>query len=137
MPRILAIDFGRKRTGLAWTDPYQIIASGLPTIATHTLELELKKMLESEAIEKIVLGYPTQLNGENTDTTKEVLRLRKKLEAWFPEIPVILLDERFTSSMAKQAILDSGVSKKKRQDKGLIDQVSATIILQSYMSSIF
>jgi putative holliday junction resolvase len=133
--RIIGIDFGLKRTGLAWTDPLQIIATGLETVATDDLLPHLKRLLQKEKVEKIVLGMPTRLDGSDTDTTQPVLALKQKLEVAFPGIPVVLWDEQFSSKKAMQAMIQGGVSKKNRRDKALIDKVSATIILQDYLAA--
>ncbi|MBK9454018.1 MAG: Holliday junction resolvase RuvX [Bacteroidetes bacterium] len=135
MARIIGIDFGMKRTGLAWTDPLQIIATGLETVATDILVPHLQTLLKKEQVEKIVLGHPTRLDGSDTDTTQPVLALKKKLEATFPTIPVVLWDEQFSSKKAMRAMIDGGVSKKNRRDKALIDKVSATLILQDYLAT--
>ncbi|MEY3445203.1 MAG: Holliday junction resolvase RuvX [Bacteroidota bacterium] len=133
--RIIGIDFGMKRTGLAWTDPLQIIATGLETVATDILVPHLQTLLKKEQVEKIVLGHPTRLDGSDTDTTQPVLALKRKLEATFPTIPVVLWDEQFSSKKAMRAMIDGGVSKKNRRDKALIDKVSATLILQDYLAT--
>lgn len=135
MPRILSIDYGRKRTGLAWTDPMQIIATALQTVETPKLKAFLQDLLKKEEIEALVLGYPTRFDGSDTHVTEEVREFAAYWEKTYPAIPIHLWDERFTSQMAKQSLIDSGVKKKKRRDKGLIDQVSATIILQEFMNS--
>lgn len=135
MPRILAIDYGRKRTGLAVTDPFQIIASSLETIHSKDLITFIKKYHESEVLESIVIGYPLNLQNEPTDATKDVEIAIKQLKKAFPLIPIHLIDERFTSKMAFQTILDAGKSKKYRRDKANIDKVSATIILQSFLET--
>lgn len=136
MARILSIDYGGKRTGLAWTDPMQIIATGLTTVATDQLKVYLADLLQREAIEALVLGYPTRMDGSDTHITEQVREFAAYWEKTYPDIPVHLRDERFTSQMAKQTLLDAGVKKKQRRNKALIDQVSATIILQEYMNSI-
>lgn len=136
MPRILAIDYGKKHTGIAVTDPLKMIASGLTTVSTHELIPFLKKYFIQEKVEKIIIGYPKNLNGTDTDATalvEEGIRILKKN---FPEVPVSKIDERFTSKIASQSILASGVSKKQRQNKALTDEVSATILLQDYLRSI-
>lgn len=135
MSRILAIDYGKKRTGIAVTDPMKIIATGLTTVATHELIPFLKEYFQREAVEKLIVGYPKNLNDSETDATglvKECVRILRKN---FPDKPVELLDERFTSSMASKSILASGLKKKARQNKALIDEVSATILLQDYLQS--
>lgn len=136
MGKIIAIDFGLKRTGLAITDENQIIASGLTTVDSKELMNYLIKIVEKEKIETIVLGLPKRLNNEPTHITDNVLLLKEALQKQFSTIKIDLLDERFTSKMAFQTMIDSGLSKKQRQNKGLIDEISATILLQSYMDSI-
>ena len=135
MPRILAIDYGKKRTGLAWTDPLQIIASAIGTIDTAQLDQELKQRLSGDEVEAIVLGYPTRMDGSDSHVTEDVRKLAEKLRKQYPAKPVHLWDERFTSQMAFQAMIDAGLKKKKRRDKKLIDQISATIILQEFLES--
>ena len=134
--RILALDFGLKRTGLAITDENNIIASGLKTIDSKQLLSELKQLVTSKNVGVIVLGEPKRLNNEPTHITENVHILFGVLKKEFPLLEVVLYDERFTSKMASQAISMSGLSKNKKQDKGLMDEVSATILLQSYMCSI-
>jgi putative holliday junction resolvase len=133
MPRILALDYGLKRTGLAWTDPMQIIATGLTTVPTEQLEARLQALFQQEDIEALVLGYPTRNDGSDTHATAAVRTLKEQLEKAHPDLKIHLWDERFTSKLAVQALLDSGASKKKRREKGLVDQVSATIILQEFL----
>lgn len=136
--RILSIDYGKKRTGLAVTDPAQIIANGLTTVETQTLLSYLKDYTAREQVERFVIGLPTQPNGQPSENQKRVLAFVEKLKKVFPEIPVELYDERFTSVLAHRTILDSGIGKKRRQtDKGLVDEISACIILQNYMESRF
>lgn len=132
--RILSIDYGKKRTGIAVTDPAQIIANGLTTVDTGNLITFLKDYVSREEVERFVVGLPTQPNGQPSENQKRVLTFVEKLQKVFPQIPVELYDERFTSVLAHCAILDSGISKKRRQvDKGLVDEISACIILQNYM----
>lgn len=135
MSRILAIDFGEKRTGIAVTDPLQIIASGLTTVNTKEILTFLKDYTSKEAVSLFLVGKPKQLN--NTDSQSEVLIVPflEKLEKLFPQIPVIRIDERFTSKMAFQTMIDSGMKKKQRRNKAMVDEISATIILQSYLYS--
>ena len=135
MARILAIDYGNKRTGLAVTDPMQIIASALETVPTHTLLAFLKAYFLKENVEAIVVGMPKRLDNTPTDTTASVIGLMRKLQAEFPDKPVHAVDERFTSKIAFQAMIAGGVKKKDRQNKATVDMVSATIILQSYLES--
>lgn len=133
MARIMAIDYGKKRTGLAVTDPLQLIASGLTTVPTHELIPFLKKYLATEAVETIVIGEPKNLDGNATHATPLVTECIRILNKNFPQIPVKKVDERFTSKMAFQSMIDSGLKKKDRQNKGLVDEISATIILQEYL----
>ncbi len=133
MARILCIDFGLRRTGLAWTDPLQIIATGLGHVETRNLEAELKKLMQRESIEEVLLGFPTRFDGSDTHATEAVRKFKTQLEKLFPELPVQLWDERLTSKMAVQAMFAAGVPKAKRREKGLVDQVSATLMLQEYL----
>lgn len=133
MARILAIDFGTKRTGIAVTDPAQIIATGLDTIDTSKVLTYLEGYFKKEAVEKIVVGEPKQLDGKPSAIAPQVNAFVKQLGQKFPAIPVVRYDERFTSKMAFQAMIDGGLGKKQRQNKGLVDKVSAVILLQSYM----
>jgi putative holliday junction resolvase len=133
MGRILAIDYGLRRTGLAVTDPLKIIASSLETVETKNLLDYLKNYLAKEQVETIVLGMPKNLNNKDTDITQVVKQCRSNLVKLFPDMHIVYEDERFTTSMAHSVILDSGINKKARRNKGLVDMVSATIILQSYM----
>lgn len=137
MGRVIALDYGQKRTGVAVTDELQIIASGLTTVETKNIFDFLKKYFSENEVDKIVLGEPKRLNGENTHNTLPVKDFKNKLSQVFPDKPIVMIDERFTSKMAFQTMIDSGLKKKQRQNKALVDEVSATIILQSYMSSIF
>jgi putative Holliday junction resolvase len=133
MARILAIDYGQKRTGIAITDELQIIASGLTTVPTNELIDFLKNYISREAVELFVLGEPKQMNSQVSESESLILPFIEVLKKEFPSIPVKRVDERFTSKMAFQTMIDSGLGKKKRQDKGLVDEISATIILQSYL----
>ncbi len=132
--RILSIDYGKKRTGIAVTDPAQIIANGLTTVDTGNLITFLKDYVSREEVERFVVGLPTQPNGQPSENQKRVLTFVEKLQKVFPQIPVELYDERFTSVLAHRAILDSGIRKKRRQvDKGLGDEICACSILQDYI----
>ena len=134
MPRILAIDLGTKRTGLAVTDPLKILANPLETIETSLLMNYLKSYCAKEAVEAIVLGLPTRLNGQDNEMTPRVLKLKEELEKAFPEKKIALEDERFTSKMALKSMIAMGSKKKDRKEKaGNLDKVSAAIILQSYL----
>lgn len=135
MGRILAIDYGRKRTGLAVTDPLKIIATALDTVMTADLLKYLKAYILKETVEQIVLGLPVNLKAEDTDVTAEVRAFSEVLKVNFPEIPVHFYDERFTSKMALQSMIDSGTKKKDRREKGNLDKISAVIILQSFLGS--
>ncbi|CEN51391.1 Holliday junction resolvase RuvX [Capnocytophaga canis] len=134
MYRILAIDYGVKRCGIAVTDPMQIIASGLTTVATNELLQFLKKYINEENVREIIVGKPKRMNNEDSDIEALILNFIKKLTSEFPELTILREDERFTSKMAFQTMIDSGMKKKQRQNKELIDEISATIILQSYLN---
>ncbi|MFN3849359.1 MAG: Holliday junction resolvase RuvX [Spirosomataceae bacterium] len=136
MPRILAIDYGAKRTGIAVTDPLKIIASALDTIPTDKVIEFLKKYTQTEAVEAFVVGMPVNLDGSDTDGTHYVKKFIEELKNVFPAIPIHLQDERFTSKMAVSAMIAGGMKKKDRQVKGNIDKISATIILQSFMEKL-
>ncbi|MFK8281129.1 Holliday junction resolvase RuvX [Capnocytophaga cynodegmi] len=136
MSRILAIDYGSKRCGIAVTDPLCIIASGLTTVVTDELITFLKKYISEEKVTEIVVGQPKRMNNEFSDIEKEIQKKVELLEKEFPEIIIVREDERFTSKMAFQSMIDSGLGKKQRQNKALIDEISATLILQNYMSRI-
>lgn len=133
MAVVLCIDFGLKRCGLAISDPNRIIASPLQTIASETLEAWLEIEIPKRQISEIVLGYPTRLDGSDTHVTENIRLLKHVLETKFPQLQIQLFDERFSSKMASTAISQMG-HKKKKQDKGLIDQVAAALILQEYLS---
>lgn len=133
MGKILAIDYGVKRVGLALSDEMKIFAFGHGTVDTKNIQQELKKIIEKEKIEKIVLGEPKRLNNEISETTQKVYRFREDLNKWFPSLDVVLVDERFTSKMAQNTIINSGLRKKARSNKALVDTISATIILQTYL----
>jgi putative Holliday junction resolvase len=133
MGRILAIDYGLKKTGLAVTDPLKIIASPLETIATPNLLAWLKQYVAREELERIVVGMPTDTNQSDTHTTGPVKKFVRQLYEQFPNIPVTMEDERFTSIMAKQAMISGGMKKKERRNKENVDKISAAIILQSFM----
>jgi putative Holliday junction resolvase len=135
MARIIAIDYGTKRVGVAVTDPDQIIASGLDTVHSKDIVSFLEKYVTSEDVECIVIGEPKRLNNEPSQVAEVVNNFAKHLSRKFPEIKIERYDERFTSKMAFQSMIDSGLKKKVRQDKALVDEISATIILQSYMES--
>jgi len=135
MGRILAIDYGKKRTGIAATDPLQIIANGLTTVDTHLLRNFLKDYCTSEEVERVIIGLPKNLDDSDTDATKPVKDFIRLFRKDHPAIPIETVDERYTSKMAVQALLESGVKKKDRQDKKLIDEMAATIMLQEYLQN--
>lgn len=136
MGRKLALDFGIKRTGIAITDEMNIIASGLTTVDSKDLMTFLEKIVPDKKVDTIVLGEPKKLNNEDSHITQNVRFLKEDLEVKFPDLKIVLMDERYTSKMAFQSMIDGGLSKKQRQNKALIDEVSATIILQSYMNQL-
>ncbi len=135
MGRILAIDYGSKRVGIAVTDPEQIVANGLTTVHSKDLMDYLKDYLSREKVQTIVVGYPTNLDGTETHATPLVKGVIRKLKKQFPSQIITTLDESFTSKMATNAMVQGGMKKKKRQDKGVVDKISATLILQSYLGS--
>ena len=136
MGRILAIDYGLKRSGLAVSDPLQIIANGLDTISSPELISFLKDYFQKETVELIVIGMPKDLSMRDTHGTKPVKQIIEKIKSNFPAINIIELDERFTSKMASRAMVDMGLKKKDRQNKANIDRIAATILLQEYLSSV-
>ncbi|MCD4832373.1 MAG: Holliday junction resolvase RuvX [Bacteroidales bacterium] len=133
MGRILAIDYGRKRVGLAVTDPLQIIANALTTIHSKDIWNFIAEYLEKEDVECIVVGYPKQMNNQASEAVRFINPFLKKLTKTYPDMMVKLVDERFTSKIAHQTMIDAGLKKKARQNKALVDTISATIILQSYL----
>ena len=135
MAKVLGIDYGEKRVGVAISDSLQIIASSLTTIETKQFFLFLIELLQKEDIDRFVVGEPKNLDGTATDSTEMTEKFIEKLSIKYPNIPIKRIDERFTSKIAKQSILDAGTKKIKRRDKALVDRVSATIILQSYLDS--
>lgn len=135
MGRILAIDYGQKRVGLAVTDMLQISANGLDTVPVHEVLDYLSKYMEKESVEKFVIGLPTQMNGQESDSMQYIRPFVVGLQRRFPEIELIYVDERFTSVLAHKTMLQAGLKKKDRQNKELVDKISATIILQSYLES--
>ncbi len=135
LARILSIDYGQKRTGLAVTDPLQIIAGGLATVSTSGLFDWLKDYLSKESVERIIIGEPKQTNGQPSENLARVQQFVNRWKKAFPEVPIEYYDERFTSVLAHQAMIDGGLKKKARQDKGLVDEISATIILEDYLRS--
>jgi putative Holliday junction resolvase len=136
MARILSIDYGKKRTGIAVTDPLQIIATGLTTVETPKLFSFLKEYFAKEQVELIIMGEPKNMDDTDTHATPLVKKAVERLKKEFPTIPVKMVDERFTSKMASQAMIDMGMKKKQRQNKALVDEIAATIMLQEYLRSI-
>ncbi len=136
MGRFLAIDYGQKRTGIAVSDTMKIIANGLTTVPSEQLLSFLKDYLAKEQVEVVVVGLPTQSNGQPSENQKRVQSFVQKFQQTFPHIPVEWYDERFTSVLAQRAMIDGGLKKKARQNKALVDEISATIILQDYMESL-
>ena len=135
MGRILSIDYGQKRVGIAVTDPLKIIANGLTTVSTGDIFKFLTEYTTKEAVELFIVGLPRKMNNEASDSMQWIEPFVRGLKNKFPSIPVQMVDERFTSVLAHQALLEGGAKKKTRQDKKLIDEISATIILQSYLES--
>ena len=136
MPRIVAIDYGKKRTGIAVTDELQIIATGLCTIDTKEIIPFLKKYLSENNVEKVIVGMPKDLQNRSTDGTPYVITFIDVFSKTFPEIPLQKVDERFSSKMASQSMIDSGMKKINRRNKAIVDEIAATIILQSYMQNL-
>ncbi len=133
MGRILALDYGNKRTGIAITDELQLIASGLTTVATSELMDFLKKYIASEKVELVLVGEPKQKDGTHSNIEEEIQKFLKKFSEVFPDLNIKRVDERYTSKMAFQTMIDSGLKKKQRQNKALVDEISATIILQQFL----
>jgi putative Holliday junction resolvase len=136
MPRILSIDYGSKRTGLAVTDPLKIIATGLAGIHTKDLEAFLTDYFKKEMVEKVIIGHPTNLDDSDTHATPLVQAFINRFVKVFPSMPIIKVDERYTSKMAVQSMIQSGMKKKDRRDKNLVDEIAATIMLQEYLATI-
>ncbi len=134
MGRIIALDYGKKRTGIAVTDELQLIASGLTTIASHELLDFLQNYISEEKVVKFVVGEPRQMNNTPSESEIFIAPFLSRLKKAFPEVPVVREDERFTSKMALRTMIDSGLKKKQRRDKALVDEISATIILQAYLN---
>jgi len=133
--RILAIDFGTKRTGIAVTDPLRIVPGGLKTVPTHELNAFLADYFSKESVDVVVVGYPINMNGEESASMKQIRPFVDKLIRQYPDKKVVMFDERFTSVIAQKAILDSGIGRMARRNKALVDEVSAVIILESFMDS--
>ena len=136
MGRILAIDYGKKRSGVAVTDILQIIANGLTTVPTNELLPFLTDYVSKEPVDKVIIGYPRQMNNEDSENMKNIEPFIRSLSEKIPTISIEFIDERFTSVMAHRAMIDGGLKKKARQNKALVDEISATIILQSYLESL-
>lgn len=135
MGRLLAIDYGKKRTGIAVTDTLQLIANGLTTVPTHELLAFILDYVSKKPVERILVGLPKQMNNEASENMKRIEPFVRSLQKKLPDVPVEYVDERFTSVLAHRAMLDAGLKKKDRQNKALVDEISATIILQSYMEN--
>ena len=135
MARIISIDYGKKRTGLAVTDPLQLIAGGLATVATSELFDFLQQYVAREPVERMVVGEPRQPNGQPSENLQRVQQFVNRWRNAMPQIPIEYYDERFTSVLAHRAMIDGGLKKKARQDKALVDEISATIILEDYLRS--
>ena len=131
----MGIDYGRKRTGVAVTDPLQIVAGNLATVPTHTLLQFIKDYLAHEVVDRIVVGKPTQLNGQPSESMKFITPFVDRLKKELPDMPVVMYDERFTSTIAHQAMIDGGMKKSDRRDKSRVDAIAATIILNDYLQS--
>ena len=134
MPQLLALDYGKRRTGIAVTDDLQIIASGLTTVETEKLISFLKDYFSQNKVEKVIVGEPLQMDGSASESSEMINKFLTKFTEAFPEMPLDRVDERYTSKMAVKTMIDSGLKKKKRQNKGLIDEIAATIILQDYLN---
>jgi putative holliday junction resolvase len=134
MPRILSIDYGKKRTGIAVTDPFKIIATGLCTVETPKLMAFLKDYFSKEEVELVIIGMPANFDDSPTHATPLVEQFIKQFQKVFPHRQVVEVDERFTSKMASQAMIDMGLKKKQRQNKALVDEIAATIMLQEYLN---
>ncbi len=135
MARIVSVDYGRKRTGIAVSDPLQLIANGLVTVSTFELFGFLSDYVAREDVERIIIGEPRQPNGQPSENMTRVQQFVNRWRKAMPQIPIEFYDERFTSVLAHRTMIDAGLGKKRRQDKALVDEISATIILQSYMEA--
>lgn len=133
----MGIDYGRKRTGVAVSDPLQIVAGNLATVPTHTLMQFIKDYIAHEPLDRIVVGKPTQLNGEPSESMKYITPFVNRLKKELPDVPVVMYDERFTSTIAHQAMIEGGMKKSDRRDKSRVDAIAATIILNDYLQSIY
>lgn len=135
MGRILGIDYGRKRTGVAVTDPLQIVASAIGTLPTHTLVDFITDYVAHEQVDKIVVGQPRQLNGQPSESMRYIEPFLNRLRKVLPDVPVVMYDERFTSTIAHRAMIDGGMKRSDRRDKARVDSIAATIILNDYLNS--
>lgn len=135
MARIMALDYGRKRTGIAVTDTLQLIANGLITVATHELMTFVKDYVSKEDVETIVVGLPKQMNGQNSESMRYITPFVKRLRKELPTMPIVMYDERFTSTIAHRTMIDGGMKKSDRRDKAKVDEIAATIILTDYLES--
>jgi len=135
MSRILAIDYGKKRTGLAVSDTLQLIANGLKTVPTHELLKFILNYVETESVERIIVGEPKQMNNKDSENMNRVRQFVERLKKQIPDIPIEYVDERFTSVLAHRTMIEAGLKKKDRQNKALVDEISATIILQTYLEN--
>lgn len=136
MGRIIAIDYGRKRSGIAVTDTLQIVANGLTTVPTHTLLNFIKDYVSTESVDRIVVGLPKQMNNQPSENMKRIQPFVNRMRKELPEIPIEMYDERFTSVLAHRAMIDGGMKKMARRDKAIVDEISATIILNDYLESL-
>lgn len=136
MGRIIAIDYGKKRSGIAVTDTLQIVANGLTTVPTHTLLNFIKDYVSTESIDRIVVGLPKQMNNQPSENMKRIQPFVNRMRKELPEIPIEMYDERFTSVLAHRAMIDGGIKKMARRDKAIVDEISATIILNDYLESL-
>lgn len=136
MGRIIAIDYGRKRSGIAVTDTLQIVANGLTTVPTHTLLNFIKDYVSTENVDRIVVGLPKQMNNQPSENMKRIQPFVNRMRKEIPEIPIEMYDERFTSVLAHRAMIDGGIKKMARRDKAIVDEISATIILNDYLESL-
>ncbi|MCM1449014.1 MAG: Holliday junction resolvase RuvX [Clostridiales bacterium] len=136
MGRLLSIDYGRRRTGIAVTDPLRIVASGLTTIPSHTLEQFIREYMSRETVDAIIVGHPTDMHGRESESMRYIKPAIARLQKQLPEgFPIIFYDERFTSVLAHRAMIDGGMKKSDRRDKAIVDEISATILLNDYLQS--
>jgi putative Holliday junction resolvase len=135
MGRLMCLDYGKKRVGVAVTDPLKIIASGRETVSTHSIRDYLRSSIDREELDGLVIGYPRNLRGEPSESVRYIDPFIRWVRKEFPDLPLFLHDERFTSSLARKTMIDAGVPKMARRDRGLVDKISASLILQSYLES--